>query len=688
MNENENPTKKYRWRSTLIIVIVAILAVVVVSRLVNMQIINYEAYLIRSQRKTSASETLVSQRGEIYDRNGIALVKNKLCYNVVMNKGMLPSDRQNDILLDLLELLDENTLAYSDNLPISDAPYSYFISDDEDVQASYDSMKKKVVKTVGADEDITADALMEKMIKRYDLEDFSQGQQRLLAALRYDMEAKGFSKKTPYTLASDVDMETITIIKEDKVKYKGTEIVTSSIREYTTDYCAHILGRVGSIPSESLKSYTDKGYRMNDLVGLDGIEYTMEDKLRGIDGTRLTVTDSLGNSSIVSEELPQNGNDVYLTIDLKLQAIAEESLERNIKAIAAKGKATNGRAADANAGAVVAMDVKTAEVLAMASYPTFNLKTYAQDFKSLMSDTTRPMYNRAISGAYAPGSTFKMCTAVAALESGAITTKTKVKCDGIYDRFRPQLFYCWQYTDTGRGHGSVDVSGALKGSCNEFFYEAGYLTGIDTLTEWAKRFGFGEKTGIELLNESAGTVAGPDFAETIGQRWYAGNTIQAAIGQSYNLMTPLQIANYVSTVVNGGTRNKAHIIKSAKDAQSGEITYTAGDVFIEDLEISQSTYDAVIKGMEAVVNEGGTAASVFRNYPIKVGGKSGTAQVARGTATGVFVCFAPADDPEIAIAVVVEHGGSGNNVAPIVRDIMDVYFGLDTAKTESDLLLK
>ncbi len=687
MNERENPTKKYEGRSLFLLIIVAVFAVIIVARLINMQIIDYDTYLQRALRKTSSTEVLVSQRGEIYDRNGVPLVTNRLCYDVILSRAQLPSDRQNEVLLSLLELIDEEALTYTDNFPFGNAPYEYYTSDDADIQASFDSVKKRLIKTVEAKEDITAGELMEKLCKRYSLTDLTEENKRLLAPLLYDMEYKGFSKKTPYTFASDVDMEIITVIKEDKVTYAGADIVTSSTREYTTDYCSHILGRVGYISESEMEKYTKKGYSMNDLIGIGGVEYAMEDSLRGIDGSRLVESDAQGNVNIISEELPQNGDDVYLTIDLKLQAAAEESLERNIKAIAARGR-LSGRGADADAGAVVAMDVKNGDILALASYPTFSLKNYSRDFAKNNTDKTKPFLNRAIAGAYAPGSTFKMTTAIAALESGAMKPSTTYHCDGIYDRFSPQKFYCWQYTDLGRGHGTVNVSGALQGSCNEYFYEAGYLTGIDTLIEWEKKFGFGQKTGIEIGGEVAGTIAGPDVAEKLGQRWYAGNTVQASIGQSYNLMTPLQLVSYVSTVVNGGERWQPHLIRSAKDSASGKMTKKPTSELVENVEFSDSTYKAVINGMKAVVNEGGTAASVFRNYPVAVGGKSGTAQVAKGTATGVFVCFAPADDPEIAIAVVVEHGGSGNNVAPIVRDIMDVYFGLDTAQTESNILLK
>ncbi len=687
MNEHENPTRKYQGRSLFLLAIVVIFAVIIVARLINMQIINYDEYLQRALRKTSSTEVLVSQRGEIYDRNGVPLVTNRICYNVTLNRARLPSDRQSEVLLSLLELVDESALTYTDNFPFGNAPYEYYTSEDADIQASFDSVKKRLIKTVEADDDISAAELMEKLCKRYSLTELPEEQKRTLAPLLYDMEYKGFSKKTPYTFASDVDMETITVIKEDKVTYAGADIVTSSTREYTTDYCAHILGRVGYISESEMEKYTKKGYSMNDLIGIGGIEYAMEDSLRGIDGSRLVESDSAGNSTVVSEELPKNGDDVYLTIDLKLQAAAEESLESNIKSIAERGRVT-GRGADADAGAVVAMDVKNGDVLALASYPTYSLENYSQDFAKNNSDPTKPYLNRAIAGLYAPGSTFKMTTAIAALESGAMSTSSTYRCDGIYDRFSPQKFYCWQYTDLGRGHGTVNVSGALQGSCNEYFYEAGYLTGIDTLIEWEKKFGFGEKTGIEIGGEAAGTIAGPDVAEKQGQRWYAGNTVQASIGQSYNLMTPLQLVSYVSTVVNGGERWQPHLIRSAKDSSSGEMTKKPESKLVSNVGFSEKTYDAVIDGMKAVVNEGGTAASVFKNYPVAVGGKSGTAQVAKGTATGVFVCFAPADDPEIAIAVVVEHGGSGNNVAPIVRDIMDVYFGLDTAKTDSDILLK
>ncbi|MBQ2284924.1 MAG: penicillin-binding protein 2, partial [Clostridia bacterium] len=344
---------------------------------------------------------------------------------------------------------------------------------------------------------------------------------------------------------------------------------------------------------------------------------------------------------------------------------------------------SNPESLGASAGAVVVVDVNNGEILAIASYPTFNQNTFNEDYKELLENDAKPMWNRAISGTYAPGSTFKMLTAVAALESG-VTTRYEVINDlGVYKYYESSNYTpkCWIYTDTGRTHGNQTVVQAIENSCNYYFYEVGRRMGIDTLAEYGKKFGLGEYTGIELSGESKGIFASRAYRDKINSIWYPGDTLQASIGQSDHLFTPIQLANYVATLANGGTRYKLHLIKEVKSGINSKTIYKNEPEIVEKIEINKENYKAIIEGMQAV-SETGTASNVFAGYSIPVGGKTGTASVPTGTANALFVAVAPLDNPQIAIAIVVEHGGHGNYVAPIAKNIISYYMQLD-ATTET-----
>ncbi|MBR0277515.1 MAG: penicillin-binding protein 2, partial [Clostridia bacterium] len=363
------------------------------------------------------------------------------------------------------------------------------------------------------------------------------------------------------------------------------------------------------------------------------------------------------------------GNNVALTIDLELQKIAEESLESTIKSISTRSESYG-----ASAGAVVVIDVNNGEILAIASYPTYNQNTFNEDYKTLYENEAKPMWNRAISGTYAPGSTFKMLTAVAALESGVISTSEKINDTGIYKYYESSGYspVCWYFSDYGIGHGPQNVTQAIENSCNYYFYEVGRRMGIDNLAKYGKKFGLGEYTGIELTGESKGIFASKEYRKKIGSVWYPGDTLQAAIGQSDHLFTPLQLANYVATLANGGTRYNVHIIKEVKSGTDSKVILSNQPEAIDKVDISKTNYDAIMNGMKAV-SETGTASNVFASFEISVGGKTGTASVSKGTANALFVATAPLENPQIAIAIVVEHGGHGNYVAPIAKNIISYY---------------
>ncbi|MBC8537125.1 penicillin-binding protein 2 [Feifania hominis] len=670
--KDQNQIKRNTGRFVVLIAVTLLLAILYVFRLSNLQITKGADYAEQANKRVYRTVPISATRGEILDRYGRPFVTNKMGFSVIIDRALLQKETQNEVILRLLEEVPDENIAFTDSLPVSMPPYEY-LADAED-STKYQKQREKLTKQLDLEADATAQQLMDALVEKYDLAAFTRTEQRHLAGVRYAMELSNFSLSTPFTFATDVDLTTVTAIKERYTEFQGVDVLIEPVREFTGTVAAQILGQVGPIFKDEAEDYLAEGYQLSDTVGKEGIERTMEQYLRGKSGVKTIEQNKYGtvtNITVTEEAVP--GNNIVLTLDRDLQETAENSLEKTIQNIASKNAASRKAGWDANAGSAVVLDVKTGEVLAMASYPSYDPATYYQNFTELSTDPDKPMFNRAIGGAYAPGSTFKMATAIAGLESGTVTPKDTVTCRGVYTYYSPYNYLCWLYTDTGRVHGTVNVVGALKGSCNYYFYEVARLAGIDVLVEWCEKLGFGQKTGIELPGESAGILASPAYREKQGQPWYSGDTLQAAIGQSYHLITPLQLCNYVATIVNGGTRYQPHLVKSVKSYRHDETILEVEPTVVEELGLSDSTWTAVMEGMRSVT-EDGTASSVFRNYPIKVGGKTGTASVSSGSATGVFVCFAPYDDPEIAIAVVVEHGAHGNTVAPVARDIMDVYF--------------
>ena len=460
----------------------------------------------------------------------------------------------------------------------------------------------------------------------------------------------------------------------------GVEIQVTDSREYPTASAAHILGRVAAINADEYAELKSEGYGLTDRIGKDGMERALESWLRGVDGTRVVEVNS-HTGDVVTEymvEDTQPGKDCYLTIDLKLQQRVEEALAETLEGIRIKGEnSRTGDGADVEGGAAVVIDVNTGEILAMASWPTYSLSTYASDLRDNLENPLAPFLNRAVQSAYSPGSTFKMCTSVAALEEGIITPRTKIVDKGIYDRYADYQPRCWIYRQYGRTHGSINVSDALKYSCNYFFYEMGFQLGIERLDSYASQFGLGQKTGIELQNERAGILAGPEEREARGgEQWWPADTLMAAIGQGDHQFTPVQLASYVATVVNGGTRYRPHLLKRVAEHTDGQIVAEQEPEIINQVSISPETLEAVKKGMLGVVTEDGTASSYFVGFPISVGGKTGSAQMTNHSATGVFVSFAPYDDPQVAVCVVGEYASSGGSLAPVAIAAYDEYFGL------------
>lgn len=617
----------------------------------------------KSISSNAASETVTASRGIITDRNGKVLVSNRLAYTLVFDRSGFDDDAAlNAAILRLVQLCEETGTGWNDTLPIGRV--GNFLRYSNARSETFDKFIEKNDLTSGA----SGRQLLSELRELYHVdESLSEREARLIVGVRYELHSRD-----SYTFAEDVSTEVLSLITDGR--YEGVTIRTASARVYNTALAAHILGTIGPIWQEEWSSnedtgyvgYADKGYSMNDLVGKDGVEKAFESYLRGTDGRRLITTDETGKitGELYTRE-PQPGGTVALTLDIDLQADVEAALAETISGMIDKDSNERG-------GAAAVVSVGTGEVLALASYPTYDLSTFNEDYDELVNDQRLPMFNRATQGIYAPGSTFKMVTAVAALESGIITPSSIIQDRGIYTYYKDPQPMCWIYSQTGSTHGRINVSQAITDSCNYFFYEVGRLTGIRTLDSYASQFGLGQSTGIEI-GDSSGVLASPEWAESHDQEWTDGQTITAAIGQSYNLFTPLQLANYVATLVGGGDHYQAHLLKNVKAYDNSRLLYMYDDEPMNTVEISDSTLSAVTRGMHELTVSG-SVAYAFENCVVSAGAKTGSAQVGTDIANGVFVAYAPYENPEIAVAIVIEKGGSGAALANTAVEIINSWF--------------
>lgn len=634
--------------------------------LYDAQVVHGSENRARSITSNTASETVTASRGIITDRNGKVLVSNRLAYTLVVDKSSFGKDEAalNDAIWQLIQLCREQGVTWNDTLPMTtgSSPQLTSKSLNESFREYLDDNK---LPTDGGSAEVLA-----AMRKLYKVDDsYTDAQARLIVGVRYELDGR-----SSYTFAEDVSTELLGRITDGK--YRGVTIKTAAARVYNTKLAAHILGTVGAIWQEEWRSdestgyvgYADKGYNMNDLVGKDGVEKAFEEYLHGNDGKRLITTDENGKitGELYTRE-PQPGGTVALTIDIDLQQVVEDTLASTIQGMIDKDSNERG-------GAAAVIQVGTGEVLAMASYPTYDLETFNQDYDELVKDERLPMFNRATQGVYAPGSTFKLCTSVAALEEGIITPSTIIEDKGIYTYYVDPQPMCWIWRQAHTTHGRINVSQAIVDSCNYFYYEVGRLTGIKKLDEYATAFGLGQSTGIEI-GDVSGVLASPEWAEAHDREWTDGQTITAAIGQSYNLFTPLQLANYVATLVSGGEHYEAHLLKNVKSYDNSRVIDVYGKGPLNDLNISDSTMAAVTKGMHDLTYD--SLRSAFSRCVVEAGAKTGSAQVGTDIANGTFVAYAPYDDPEIAIAIVVEKGGSGSLLANAAVDIINAWFTRD-----------
>ena len=634
--------------------------------LYDAQVVHGSENRARSITSNTASETVTASRGIITDRNGKVLVSNRLAYTLVVDKSSFGKDEAalNDAIWQLIQLCQEQGVTWNDTLPMTTGSSPQLTSKSL-TKSSREYLDDNKLPTDGGSAEVLA-----AMRKLYKVDDsYTDAQARLIVGVRYELDGR-----SSYTFAEDVSTELLGRITDGK--YRGVTIKTAAARVYNTKLAAHILGTVGAIWQEEWRSdestgyvgYADKGYNMNDLVGKDGVEKAFEEYLHGKDGKRLITTDENGKitGELYTRE-PQPGGTVALTIDIDLQQVVEDTLASTIQGMIDKDSNERG-------GAAAVIQVGTGEVLAMASYPTYDLETFNQDYDELVKDERLPMFNRATQGVYAPGSTFKLCTSVAALEEGIITPSTIIEDKGIYTYYVDPQPMCWIWRQAHTTHGRINVSQAIVDSCNYFYYEVGRLTGIKKLDEYATAFGLGQSTGIEI-GDVSGVLASPEWAEAHDREWTDGQTITAAIGQSYNLFTPLQLANYVATLVSGGEHYEAHLLKNVKSYDNSRVIDVYGKGPLNDLNISDSTMAAVTKGMHDLTYD--SLRSAFSRCVVEAGAKTGSAQVGTDIANGTFVAYAPYDDPEIAIAIVVEKGGSGSLLANAAVDIINAWFTRD-----------
>ena len=660
MMQNPHPAKR---RVIALLVFFGAFLLLFAAVLYDAQILHGGENRAKSISSNAASETVTASRGIITDRNGKVLVSNRLAYTLVFDRSGFDDDAAlNAAILRLVQLCEETGTGWNDTLPIGRV--GNFLRYSNARSETFDKFIEKNDLTSGA----SGRQLLSELRELYHVdESLSEREARLIVGVRYELHSRD-----SYTFAEDVSTEVLSLITDGR--YEGVTIRTASARVYNTALAAHILGTIGPIWQEEWSSsedtgyvgYADKGYSMNDLVGKDGVEKAFESYLRSMDGRRLITTDETGKitGELYTRE-PQPGGTVALTLDIDLQADVEAALAETISGMIDKDSNERG-------GAAAVVSVGTGEVLALASYPTYDLSTFNEDYDELVNDQRLPMFNRATQGIYAPGSTFKMVTAVAALESGIITPSSIIQDRGIYTYYKDPQPMCWIYSQTGSTHGRINVSQAITDSCNYFFYEVGRLTGIRTLDSYASQFGLGQSTGIEI-GDSSGVLASPEWAESHDQEWTDGQTITAAIGQSYNLFTPLQLANYVATLVGGGDHYQAHLLKNVKAYDNSRLLYMYGDKPMNTVEISDSTLSAVTRGMHELTVSG-SVAYAFENCVVSAGAKTGSAQVGTDIANGVFVAYAPYEKPEIAVAIVIEKGGSGAALANTAVEIINSWF--------------
>ena len=654
--------KKRNSRTAVIVAVISLILAVYGVRLFAIQITDSENYRSLIDAAYIRTVSVPSTRGEIYDRNGVKLVSNRTSYNVIFDKAYIDNSKLNEVILNMTSLLTQTGEKWIDGLEISTTQPFTFTSDGASVA---------YLKTfLGLQPHASAENCMDWLIDLYGLEEYSPEEARTVAGVRYKMSYEGYSLTSPYTFAKDISYNTALIVEENNALYGNVYIEEAPVREYVAgDLASSILGVTGAMSSEKYQQYKELGYKLNDTIGQFGIEALLEAELRGTAGTREITVDSAGNILKIEDVVePVAGSSVYLTIDSKLQRVTQDALAQTVEAIRKKAK-TYGY--EAEGGSAVVVKVKTGELLASANYPTYDLSQYYSNYSEYANDPLSPLYNRAFNGLYAPGSCFKPVTAAAALTADLVESKDHIYCGQVYTHFTDYQPTCMYH------HGNINLSRALSVSCNVYFFETGLRSGIERLVKYATQFGLGQPTGLELP-ESKGRMASPETRAALGGKWQAGDILQASIGQSDSQFSPLQLATYTATLANNGERMSAHIIQKLTSYDTSTVEYETPISVLSSVDADDSVFKAIRDGM-VEASTTGTARAQFAYYPIKVASKTGTPENGDGTCDAVFIAYAPANDPEIAVAVVIENGYQGYTAAPVAKAVFDQYFGYNVS---------
>lgn len=644
-------------------------------RIMRIQLVDGSDYLARSQSTSSAEQVINAPRGEITDADGEYLVSNKSGFNAVVEKAFFPSDNTeaNRILLKVSEVLAGENTGWEDVLPISEnAPFEFMEDRESDIA--------RLRKNIGVQVYGTAEECIIAMERLYGIDSsLSDREKRIIAGIRYTMFLRDFSVSNRYTFSEDIPMPAVVRLKELTYELDGIDISQEAVRVNNIgDVVPHLIGTVGAISAEEYAELKDKGYALNDTLGKSGIESAMEDVLRGEKGVR---TIEILGGSVVSDTVTKDavpGNTIKLTVDSDYQRKVQTILENHITWL---NNQTSSRAVGtkADAGAIVVLDAKTGALLAAPTYPTYDLIDYINDYSSVANGENSPLTNRAVSGLYRPGSTFKTVTATAALNEGIISPYDTIKCNKYYTYWET-----WKpYPECTGLHGRINVVEALKESCNIFFYEVGRIMGIDTLASYASDYGLGEEMGLEIgRNVKKGYIATPETFEARKLDWQVGNVIQAAIGQSDTYITPLQMAAQAMTIANHGTRYNTYMVDSIYTYNMEElVSKTQPTVAAEIPDKTGYTFDTVIRGMERAAEFEAYTYPTLKDYytenylltslPKKAAIKTGTPQITKNDTSSAFIGFYPADDPEIAFAGFVEHGEWSKLM---IKEIISAYY--------------
>jgi len=647
--------KKNQTRLTALSVLMVLIIILYSFRTYQLQINSDEFKDKNDGAATVLTSVLKAPRGEILDCYGRQIAINRDGYNIVFNKAYV-KENLNDVILTLVNLLNKNDTEWTDELPITKKKPYKFIKDGD---------TEKLIEKLELAHYATAANCVEEMISRYQLEEYTPTEQRRIMGVRYSMEISDFSISYPFTLAEDIPNELMLKISESAFMLSGVTVDVVPVRQYVdTSLAVNLIGTVGPIFKEDWEEYKKKGYSYNDKVGKSGVEAWGEEYLRGTDGEITYRLDSKGN--IISKEItkePIAGKTIMLTLDKGMQRIAQNSIAKTVKKLQSEG-------GTAIAGAAVVVDIKNGNVLCAANYPTYDSATLGKNYNKLASDPTKPLTNRAFQGVYPIGSTIKPIVSLAALENGHYTKGETIYCHHTYNYFSDYKPSCMGY------HKSIGLTTALSKSCNYFFFELGRRVGALKLTDYFKQFGLGVKTGVEV-DDAAGILLEPK------SNGNGGDTLQISIGQ-LNAFTPLQLANYTATLANGGTHYKASIVDKVVSFDMSETYEKFSAQKLNTVKLKKSSLNAVKEGMLSVTVDG-TGQAALGDYPIKIGGKTGTSQVEGKADHSIFVAFAPYDNPEIAISVVLEHGNSGYSAGTIVRNILDAYFYTDSNSVGEDM---